>query len=96
LTEVRAPGLSLGHYTVTNMQIRSRTYLQVISTLRALRVLLSHDNDPTAKASPILLYIAVALTLLLVMIEVDLHSAELQSLGFRGGPFLVDPIFMSP
>jgi len=78
------------------MQIRFRTYLQVISTLRALRVLLSHDHDQTAKASPILLYIAVALTLLLVMIEVDLHRAELQSLGFTGGPFLVDPTFISP
>ncbi|WP_407158177.1 hypothetical protein [Bradyrhizobium sp. STM 3557] len=71
-------------------------YLQVISTLRTLRVLLSHDHDPTAKASPVLLYISIALTLLLAMIEVDLHSAELQSLGLRGGPFLLDPIFMSP
>ncbi|PIT06343.1 hypothetical protein TSA1_27695 [Bradyrhizobium nitroreducens] len=79
------------------MQIRPRTYLQVLSRLRALRTSLSPDDAPTAReTSPTLLLIAVVLALLLAMLEVDLHGAELQSLGLTGGPFPVDPIFKSP
>ena len=79
------------------MQIRSKTYLQLISRLRALCLSLSPDGDPAAReASPMLLLIAIVLALLLAMLEVDLHSAELQSLGLTGGPFPVDPTFKSP
>jgi hypothetical protein len=79
------------------MQIRSKAYLQTISRLRALRGLMSPREEPTAqKASPLLIYIAVVLALLLVMLEIDLHSAELQSLGLTDGSFPVDPIFRSP
>jgi hypothetical protein len=79
------------------MQIRSKTYLQVVSRLRALRVLLSRGEDPTAReASPLLTYIAVVLALLLAILEVDSHSIELQSLGLTGDSFPVGPVFKSP
>jgi len=79
------------------MQIRSKTYLQVVLRLRALRVLLSPGVDPaTRQASPLFIYVAVMLALLLAMLEVDRHSIELQSLGLTGGPFPVDPLFKSP
>jgi hypothetical protein len=79
------------------MQVRSKTYVQVVSRLRALRVLLSPGEDPAAReASPLLTYIAVVLALLLAMLGVDSHSIELQSLGVTGGAFPVDPLFKSP
>jgi hypothetical protein len=79
------------------MQIRSKTYLQVVLRLRALRVLLSPGVDPaTRHASPLFIYVAVMLGLLLAMLEVDGHSIELQSLGLTGGAFPVDPLFKSP
>jgi hypothetical protein len=79
------------------MQMRSKTYLQVVSRLRALRVLLLPGEDPAAReVSPLLTYIAVVLVLLLGMLEVDSHSIELQSLGLTGGAFPVDSLFKSP
>jgi hypothetical protein len=80
-----------------DMQIRSKTYLQVVSRLRVLRVLLSPGQDPAAReVSPLLTYVAVVLALLLAMLEVDSHSIELQSLGLTGGAFPADPLFKSP
>jgi hypothetical protein len=81
----------------TGMQVRSKAYLRMISRLRALRALLSPSEDPTAQeASPLLIYIAVVLALFLAMLEVDLHSAELRSLGLTGALFPIDAVFVSP
>ena len=79
------------------MQMRSKAYLQMISRLRALRVLRSPRGEPTPhQTSPALILIAVVLALLLAILVVDRHSAELQSLGLAGNPHPVAPIFMSP
>jgi hypothetical protein len=81
---------------MTAMQIRSRTYLQVLARLRALRVRLRQSDEATAQeASPLLVYIATVLALLLIILEVDLHSGQLQSLGLLGDP-QINPIFMGP
>ncbi|RQH14633.1 hypothetical protein EHH60_05375 [Bradyrhizobium sp. RP6] len=64
-----------------------------------LRVLGALDGlqDPAAREdSPFLLLVAVVLTLLLAILEVDLNSAELQSLGLMGNAFSADPVFKSP
>ena len=79
------------------MHVRSKAYLQIISRLRALRLLLSPHEDPAAQeASPLLIYIAIVLGCLWAMLEADLHSAELQALGLWGGPFPVNPVFVAP
>jgi hypothetical protein len=81
---------------MTAMQIRSKAYLQVVARLRALRVRLQQSDDATAQeVSPLLIYLAAVLALLLAILEIDLHSAELQSLGLLGNP-QINPIFMSP
>jgi hypothetical protein len=78
------------------MQIRSKAYLQFVSLLRALRLLLSPGDDPAAHGgSPLLTYIAVVLAFLLAVLEVDNHSIELQSLGLTAY-FPADPLFTSP
>jgi hypothetical protein len=67
------------------MQIRSKAYLLMISHLRTLRALLSSADDPgTGTASPLLIYVAIVLALLLAILEVDQHDAELRALGLLG------------
>jgi hypothetical protein len=79
------------------MQIRSKAYLQFVSWLRALRVVLSPGGDPAVReASPLLTFVAVVLVLLLAILEVDSHSVELQSLGLKEGSFPVHPSFKGP
>ncbi len=79
------------------MQMRSKAYQEMISRLRALRVLRTPRGEPTPRqASPVLILIAAVLALLLAMVEIDRHSGELRSLGLAGNPYPVDPIFMSP
>jgi hypothetical protein len=79
------------------MQIRSKTYLQMISWLRALHDSLSPNNEPSSReVSPLLIFVAVVLAVLLAMLEVDLYTAELQSLGLTGGAFPIDPALKGP
>lgn len=79
------------------MRIRDKVYLQVILRLRMLGVWPSLSDDPIARQiSPLLVFVTVVLALWLAILEVDLHRGELQSLGLIGGPFSVDPAFVSP
>lgn len=43
-----------------------------------------------------LTFTVVVLMLLLVILEVDLHSTGLQSLGLMDDAFSIDPVFKSP
>ena len=78
------------------MQGRSRPLLQMISWLRAVRGLLSAPDPAAREASPLLILTVVVLALLLAILEVDMHSADLQSLGLMGEAFSIDPVFKSP
>lgn len=78
------------------MQGRSRPLLQMISWLRAVRVSMSVANLAAGEASPLLIVTVVVLALLLAILEVDMHSADLQSLGLLGDAFSIDPAFKSP
>ena len=69
------------------MQIHPKAYLQLISRLWHLRVLLSRNRDPaTREASPLLIYIVIMLALLLTVLEADLHRELLQSFVPLGAP----------
>ncbi|WBL81545.1 hypothetical protein I3J27_14385 [Bradyrhizobium xenonodulans] len=78
------------------MQGQSRPLLRVISWLRAVRVLLIAPDPATRETSPLLILAVTALALLLAILEVDLHGADLQSLGLMGDAFPIDPVFKSP
>jgi hypothetical protein len=52
-------------------------------------------QDSTTEASPILLFITIALLLILAILEIDLHRAELRLLGLLG-EVSIDPAFMGP
>jgi len=80
-----------------NMQIRSKAYLQFIWLWRSLRGFIPpHDGHAPARTSSQLLYTAIVLVLLLAMLEIDRHRAELESIGLVRNGFLVDPTFVSP
>lgn len=79
------------------MQIRSKAYLQFIWLRHLFRGLIPpHDNDAPARTSPLLLFTAIVLALLLAMLEIDRHRAELESIGFVSDNYLVEPTFVSP
>lgn len=69
------------------MYIRPKAYFQALSRLRRLHIWLSLRPSLTNQdASPLLIFIAVVLALLLAILEVDQHGAALQSLGLLGDP----------
>jgi hypothetical protein len=79
------------------MQIRSRTYLQFISMWRSFRGSIAlDDRDGSAQTSPALMYAAVALALLLAILEVDLHQDGLESLGLLTNNHPIETAFMGP
>lgn len=78
------------------MQGRSRPLLRMILWLRAMRVLLIAPDPAPRQASPLLVVTVVVLMLLLAILEVDLHRADLRSLGLMGDAFSIDAVFTSP
>jgi hypothetical protein len=86
--------MSLTNVKGDAMHIRSNAYLQMIARLRVLRALFSNTEPVAQQTSPLLIFIAVGLALLLAMLEVDRHSAELQAPGLATRPFPTE--FVSP
>ncbi|MET4120518.1 hypothetical protein ABIB90_007522 [Bradyrhizobium sp. JR4.1] len=84
------------HVKEEGMLGQSRPLLRMISWLRAMRVFLIAPEPATRKASPLLAFTVVVLMLLLLILEVDLQSANLQSLGLMSDAFSIDPVFKSP
>ena len=79
------------------MQMRSKTYLHLMSLWRVLRRPASpHAYSAPARTSPSLLYTAVILALLLAILEIEQHRAALDSIGVVGNHFFVEPVFMGP
>ncbi|WP_065753157.1 hypothetical protein [Bradyrhizobium paxllaeri] len=64
----------------------------------------SHSRESAAaqrdaadgSASPLLIYVAAALFLLLSILMIDLHRDELRALGLAGGVERTNPALMSP
>jgi hypothetical protein len=82
-----------------------RRTVRMLSALRALLApFWSYSRERTAaqrdaangSASPLLIFVAAALFLVLSILMVDLHRDELRALGFVDGAERADAIFMSP
>jgi hypothetical protein len=79
------------------MQIRSKAHEHLISICRSLRDLVPpHDQNVLAPASPSLAYTAAVLALLLAILELDHHRADLQLVGLMSDRDQIDSIFLSP
>lgn len=78
------------------MQISSKAYKHFISICRSLRDLVSpHDQSVPTSNSPSLAFAAAVLALLLSILELDLHQADLQLIGLMSEKDQVDPVFLS-
>jgi hypothetical protein len=82
-----------------------RRTVRMLSALRALLApFWSYSRERTAaprdatnrSASPLLIYVAAALCVMLSILIVDLHRDELRTLGVVGGAERINPAFMSP
>ncbi len=79
------------------MQMRSRTYDHFISLWRSFRGWMPpHGEREPAETSPSFIYIAVVLTFLLIILEMDDHRAELEALGLLTDNFPVPAVFLGP
>jgi hypothetical protein len=78
------------------MQVPSKAYKHFISICRSFRDLVSpHDHSVPRSTSPLLAYAAAVLALLLTILEVDLHRADLHLIGLMSEKDQVDPILLS-
>lgn len=79
------------------MHLRPKGYGHFLSICRSLRDLMSpHDQNTPTETSPSLVFATTVLALLLTILEIDLHQAELHLLGLVANKDAVDPIFMGP
>ena len=79
------------------MHIRSKAYGRFLSICRSLRDLMSpHDQSEPTETSPSLVFATAVLALLLTILEIDFHQAELQLFGLVTDKYAVDPVFMGP
>jgi len=75
------------------MQIQSKALPQSFSLRRAF-----HGSPAKGGQShPMLIFSAVVLLALFAIVQIDLHSAQLQALGLLGQASTgIDPVFLSP
>jgi len=73
------------------MQIRSKALPQSSSLRSPIR-----GDESRATAHPLLVFSAVVLFTLFAIVEIDLHSAQLQAIGLLGHGVGIDPVFLSP
>lgn len=79
------------------MQRLSKLYARLISLCHVARVRKSwQDSKTETSASPILVFVAVALLLILAILEIDLHSNELRAIGLISSEKGADPVFVGP
>ncbi|GMO21709.1 MULTISPECIES: hypothetical protein [Bradyrhizobium] len=78
------------------MQIQSKALPQSSFLRRAIRSLTAAGESSAETAHPLLVVSAVALFTIFIIVEVDLHSAQLQALGLLGHGMGIDPVFLSP
>ncbi|RXH08112.1 hypothetical protein [Bradyrhizobium guangzhouense] len=75
------------------MQIQSKALPQSFSLRRSL-----HGFSAPGEAShPMLVFSTVALLVLLAVVQIDLHGAQLQAISLLGHTATgIDPVFLSP
>jgi hypothetical protein len=79
------------------MQIPSKAYKHFISICRSLQYLMSpHDQSIPKPISPWLAYTALSLAMLLTILEIDLHRAELHLMWLINDRDQTDPILFGP
>ncbi|WP_164718682.1 MULTISPECIES: hypothetical protein [Bradyrhizobium] len=78
------------------MPIQSKALPQSSFVRRAFRRLTAASEGGAETAHPLLVVTALVLFTLFAMVEIDLHSAQLQAIGLLGHGTGIDPVFLGP
>lgn len=78
------------------MQIQSKALPQSFSLRRSLRSFTLPSHGRAETSHPLLVVSVVVLLTLFAIVEIDLHSAQLQAIGLLGHGTGIDPVFLSP
>ncbi|MHB0773654.1 hypothetical protein [Bradyrhizobium sp. 5.13L] len=78
------------------MQIRSKSLPQGFSLRRGIQSFFAPGKGRTETSHPVLVLSVVVLLALLAILEIDLHTAQLQAIGLLGHGTGIDPVFLSP
>ena len=78
------------------MQIQSKALPQSFSLRRSFQSFTAPRESRAETSHPLLLVTAVVLLTLFAIVEIDLHSAQLQAIGLLGHGVGIDPVFLSP
>lgn len=73
------------------MQIQSKALPQSFSLRRSYQ-----SQSRTETSHPLLLLAVVVLVTLFAIVEVDMHSAQLQAIGLLSHGAGIDPVFFGP
>jgi len=75
------------------MQIQSKALPQSFSLQRSIRGYTAAGDT----SHPLLVFSTVVLLALFAIVQIDLHSAQLQAIGLLGqAATAIDPVFLSP
>jgi hypothetical protein len=78
------------------MQIQSKALPQSFSLRRTFQGFTTADQGRGETSHPLLVFSVVVLLTLFAIVEVDLHSAQLQAIGLLSHGAGIDSIFLSP
>ncbi|WP_167772027.1 hypothetical protein [Bradyrhizobium frederickii] len=78
------------------MPIQSKALPQGSLLRRAFRRLTAASESGAETAHPLLVITALVLFTLFAIVEIDLHSAQLQAIGLLGHGTGIDPVFLGP
>lgn len=77
------------------MQIRSKALPRSFSLRRAIQGLVVPEQE-AGTSHPLLVFSVVVLLALYAIVQIDLHSAQLQAIGLLGHGTGIDPVFLNP
>ena len=78
------------------MQIQSKALPRGFSLRRAFQGFIAPNESRAETSHPLLIVTAAALFTLFAIVEIDLHTAQLQAIGLLGHGAGIDPVFLSP
>jgi hypothetical protein len=78
------------------MQIRSKWLPQSVSLRRGIQSFVAPGKGRTETSHPLLVFSVVVLLALFAILEIDVHTAQLQAIGLLGHGTGIDPVFLSP
>ncbi|OKO92144.1 hypothetical protein AC629_00965 [Bradyrhizobium sp. NAS80.1] len=78
------------------MRTRSKALPQSFSLRRSIQGFTAPGTGQSETSPPLLVLSAVILLALFAIVQIDLHSAQLQAIGLLGHGTGIDPLFLSP